>query len=376
MTTGTTRLPLRRYFGVWPYRPVLVGIVAFVFIWGSVSYRAPVFSSGTPLLQVITTAAVSALTGLVMGLVLALAERLRGREARSLFEYVLVALLAGFVANAVRVALGQVPGGDGQSMLGITLTGTGRLALLIVLTQAIAGASSWRLQGQIDRAEQALQDSREQQAMMLEADESVRRQVAEVLHDGVQAGLVAACLELRLAASRLSEADRAPITSVIDRLEAMRAIDVRAAARVLSPSLESQDLLHCLDELGSRYAPATVVEVDVDDALQHRLLTESPDTLLACYRIAEQALLNAVAHGAATRCSVDVSEASDGMVVLSVVDNGRGPTDSVRTGLGFALITTWTRLLAGSWSLTAGAHEGAVLEARLDPTVANGPVPT
>lgn len=372
MTSRATRLPVRRYFGVWPYRPLLVAIVAFVFIWGSVSYRAPVFSSGTPLLQVLTTTAISALTGMVIGLVLALAARVRGAEAASLVEYVAVVFLAGFIANAVRVSLGQVPGRDDQSMIGILLTGTGRLTLLILLTQAIAGAAGWRLQAQIDRAEQALQDSREQQATMLAADESVRRQVAEVLHDGVQAGLVAACLELRLAASRLSEADRAPIILVIDRLEAMRAIDVRAAARVLSPSLDSQDLLHCLDELGARYAPATIVEVDVDDELQHRLLAESPNTLLACYRIAEQALLNAVAHGAATWCSVDVSEAADGTVVLTVVDNGHGPAAEPREGLGFALVTTWTRLLDGTWSLTAGEREGAVLEVRLDPRATAG----
>ena len=369
MRASATRLPVRRYFGIWPYRPSLVGIVAFVFIWGSVSYRAPVFSSGTPWLQVISTAAISALTGFVLGATLTLTVRLRGPEAGTLLEYVVVALIAGFVANTVRVALGQVPGGDGQSLVGITLTGTGRLALVVVLTQAIAGAAGWRLQGEIDRAEQALTDAREQQAMILEADESVRRQVAEVLHDGVQAGLVAACLELRLAASRLSDTDRASITSVVDRLEAMRALDVRAAARALSPSLDSQDLLHCLVELGGRYSPATTVEVDVDDDLQHRLLTQSPDTLLACYRIAEQAILNAVAHGAATWVSVAVTETPEGMVSLTVVDNGRGPLEQSRAGLGFALITTWTRLLGGSWSLRPDTGGGSVLAARLNPRV-------
>lgn len=360
------RLPLRRYFGVWPYRPTLVGVVAFVFIWGSVSYRVPVFSEGSPLLIIVKGAAISAITGLVMGLCLAVVSRLRGPQAANIVEYVFVALLVGFIANSTRVLLGQVPGVEGQSMVGVVITGSGRLALVIVLVQAIAGAASWRLQGQIDRAEKALEDSRQQQEMMLEADEAVRRQVSEMLHDDVQAGLVAACLELRMASSGMSDEEREPVLSVINRLENMRSLDVRAAARVLSPNLDSQDLDHALVELGSRYSPGMTVGIHVDRQLQERLLHDSPDVLLASYRIVEQGILNSAVHGSATRCEVRISE-DDGRVRVRVTDNGRG-VSTTTPGLGSALITTWTRVLDGEWSLTSDEN-GTSLEAWLTPNV-------
>ena len=106
--------------------------------------------------------------------------------------------------------------------------------------------------------------------------------------------------------------------------------------------------------------------IHVDRQLQERLLHDSPDVLLASYRIVEQGILNSAVHGSATRCEVRISE-DDGRVRVRVTDNGRG-VSTTTPGLGSALITTWTRVLDGEWSLTSDEN-GTSLEAWLTPNV-------
>ncbi len=363
-------LAIRSYFGVWPYRPALVGIIGFVVMWGSISYRDPIFSAGVPGYRIFTSIAVSAVTAVVMASILVAARRISGKRSPRYLVYLAICGLCAFAGNAARILMGQTPGG-GENSLGASLvTGTIRLTALVLVIQAIAGIASWRLWQQIERTEVALQESREQQRMMLQADEAVRRQVAEVLHDGVQAGLVAACLELRMASEKSQPEAKGPIDSVIGRLESMRALDVRGAARALSPSLESQDLDHCLAELGGRYAPGMKVTIDVDPILQTQLLQDDSPALLACYRIVEQALLNAAMHGHARRCTVTIDGSPSVQVNIRVQDDGLGMNEvQQQAGLGSAIVTTWTRLFDGEWNLGSSAEGGCVLTARLAPSV-------
>ena len=202
-----------------------------------------------------------------------------------------------------------------------------------------------------------------QQEQILKADEDARRQVADLLHDRVQAGLIAACLELQALPEDEKQKD-ATIVTIVQRLENLRGIDVKRAARALSPSLQDVDLHASLRELAAQYEPRMETSVDVSSAVEERV-TE-PEVRLGLYRLTEQALMNAAVHGHAQHVDVSIRVTDDSTIVWEVRDDGRGLKDGQTTqGLGSALMTTWMRRLGGQWSLSARDDGGAVCRASI-----------
>lgn len=100
------------------------------------------------------------------------------------------------------------------------------------------------------------------------------------------------------------------------------------------------------------------IRIDVD-------VTElSPLSRKHLFRIAQEALTNVVRHANATRASVCL-EACDGMVRLTVADDGKGfhPEESAaRGGFGLSGIRERVRTLGGSVSIQAEPERGTRLE--------------
>ena len=158
--------------------------------------------------------------------------------------------------------------------------------------------------------------------------------------------------------------DDARIREIVDHLEALRGLDVRGAARALSPDLGAVDPWSALEDLARPYDPGMATEILVGDRLIAERDQVSPDVLLACYRIAEQALLNAAVHGQATRCQLTLDVASPDQVTISIRDNGRGlPEEPVTSGFGTAVAMTWARVLGGSWEQAAQPGGGVRVSA-------------
>ena len=226
---------------------------------------------------------------------------------------------------------------------------------LIIL--ALLGASQRRLQAQVDRADDALVALRQQAEALLTADEEVRRQVSLLLHDRVQAGLIAACLRLRRSLKPIPDRD-AEVARVVDQLEELRTLDVRRAVHALSPNLSEVDLVSALEELSETYRPAMTVtctqthDVDVPEDLR-----------LGVYRVVEQCLLNSAMHGDAEHCTIDIAYAGTDIIV-TVTDDGVGMSSDATSGFGTTLIDTWCRVLGAQWSRRPGA-QGTVVELRI-----------
>jgi len=231
----------------------------------------------------------------------------------------------------------------------------------IIGNLAVTGAVVQRLRRETEVAQAALAESRRQQAILLESEERSRRQVAQLLHDRVQAGIIAASLELRLVGS---SGDDSRVQAVVDRLERLRDVDLRQAARALSPDLVNVDLRSALADLASGYEPTMTTRVDITPGvLRDRRVPET--TLLAIYRIVEQGLLNAAGHGHALSVRVSVTM-SDSTIEVVVADDRRGlPASGLHPGLGTAVIEAWCQVAGGTWSLEPGRSGGAVLRATL-----------
>jgi two-component system, NarL family, sensor histidine kinase UhpB len=357
--------PWWRYIGPWPLRLMVVFIFVFVvtvLIYSGITVSTPMDSLAQSVLYIIAPGLVAALvaTGVTW-----LGRRfLCGLLGRSLLAYLAFLLLIAVAAIAGRYAVTQLaafPVPDTPDRLvGAVLRYWGWLIGGLALT----GATIQRLRQETEVAQEALEVARVQQSLLLESEESSRRQVAQLLHDRVQAGIIAASLELRLVDFKDAAADRARLAAVVDRLETLRGIDVHEAVRILSPDLVNVDLRSAIVDLARGYEPTMVTRVDISpELLAHRDVPEA--VLLAVYRIVEQGLLNAAGHGAASSVRVSIGT-DDAGVVLSVADDGRGLPNSPRTpGLGSMVMDAWCRIAGGSWSLERGRPSGAMLRATI-----------
>jgi signal transduction histidine kinase len=121
------------------------------------------------------------------------------------------------------------------------------------------------------------------------------------------------------------------------------------------------------------------VRVDVDAAVESMSVRdgeaagESANEALGMYRIVEQALLNAAAHGQARQVQVSVSrQARDGVdgIRVQVSDDGVGFDPAAATdGGGFAISQVWARLLGGQFTVRSEPGQGATASAWLPEAV-------
>lgn len=357
-------MPWYRWIGPWPFRPVVTFILALYFFL--VSTTGIVLGQGQidPLAWFSNWLVFGLPTAVIIALIIYVGRWWQSRHGVTPTSYLVFIFIAAASAIPLRSMSTLLPFNQFATVSAMTF-GILRFMVMLGIVMAVSGAVVARLQEQVQATQQALQLVRDQQMLMLEADEAARRQVATLLHDRVQAGLIAACLELQMIAQRQSPEEQQHLRGVIDRLEELRALDVRRAARALSPSLEDVDLQSALEELAAQYEPSVDTTVHVDEAIEDERADLGPEIPLAVYRIVEQALLNAVTHGQAQHVHIDVSRLSD-RLVIRVRDDGAGliQTDP-SSGLGSAVIETWTRELQGSWSLTSGHDGGALLTAHL-----------
>lgn len=156
-------------------------------------------------------------------------------------------------------------------------------------------------------------------------EESERRRLATELHDQVGQALTALLLQLKAASVDAPQPVREALLEA-QRIARANLDEVRRIARRLRPTT--------LDDLGLPYALlalADAAEEQVDAVVTRRVETSVPDVSeeaeLALYRIAQEAVTNAIRHASADEIEIELStiEAVDGLWVrLAVHDDGRG----------------------------------------------------
>jgi signal transduction histidine kinase len=160
----------------------------------------------------------------------------------------------------------------------------------------------------------------------LAASEEERRRIAATLHDGVVQQLVAASF---IAAG---QAQRATADGDDGRAESLASVaatvrDSVAGLRSLlvdiyPPSLRSAGLASALHDLASGasgHGAAVTAEVDAEVA---EATPEQQQEVM--FRIAQEALRNALRHAEAGHITLRLTAGQDGEAVLEVADDGRG----------------------------------------------------
>lgn len=262
-------------------------------------------------------------------------------------SYLLFLVLAGIAAALIRTYLPWAPELPSEGL------GVGpvfvRAVTAMLLVNMLIGFATRRVQDQVDATQEALEIAREQQLLILTADEDARRQISSLLHDRVQAELIAVCMEMRNVVHLLPETEQLLLHPLIQRLETLRSLDLRNAAHSLSPNLDSVDLQTAVEDLGMPFEGSLLIHVEIDSSIDESRHELGESLLLACYRIIEQGLLNVAAHAQASQVDIRVWRDRD-KLRISVVDDGLGLSEEPPRGLGSVVITTWVRAMQGDWA--------------------------
>jgi len=179
-----------------------------------------------------------------------------------------------------------------------------------------------------------------------------QRRIGHDLHDGLCQQLAGIKYCAGLIAKKLPSdvGAKAEIVKMADRIgEAI--VQARNLARGLSlVSLESHGFLSALEEL--------VASVQGLFQIRCRFECKQPvlinDNTLAThlYRIAQEAIHNAVKHGHAKNVLVALSEAED-KITLRIVDDGTGlmPDWAKKTGMGLRIMNYRAHIIGGTFSI-------------------------
>jgi signal transduction histidine kinase len=200
------------------------------------------------------------------------------------------------------------------------------------------------------------------QHLLVNADEEIRRSVAEALHGPVQARLLAS--EMRLASIRddrtVSPATRAEVIEVLATLQLLRDHDVRRLSHLLHPLAIEVGLVAAIrmliDQMESMY------ELDIELTVDDRIAqvdgpgrTGLPNAArLTLYRALEEAINNAHRHGGARAIAVALEHDADDIVRLRVRDDGRGLTNSHTHGFGLLAIASRAKVRGGKVEIEQG----------------------
>jgi two-component system sensor histidine kinase UhpB len=215
--------------------------------------------------------------------------------------------------------------------------------------QTLAGAFN----AMLDRLESA---RREAARTALAAQEAERRRVARELHDEIGQTLTAVTIQ----AERAAEGDPGLASQALQQIadavqESLE--EVRRIARELRPeALDDLGLVNALIALCTRIGAQGELRVRRD--LQGRLPILPADVELVIYRIAQEALTNALRHSAAGTVTVSLTADARG-VTLRVADDGDGmPTELPRDTAGIAGMRERALLVGGRLTIGPGPGQG------------------
>ncbi|MGE0305361.1 MAG: sensor histidine kinase [Acidimicrobiia bacterium] len=248
-----------------------------------------------------------------------------------------------FVAEGEHLGLARIAG------LGLAYGLAGVVVAEVLELLRELGRSRTELAQRIEHTERL-------QQMLLEADEEVRRNVAEALHGPVQGRLLAA--EMALCKIRddgtLGSRELAVLIDALETIRSVRDEDVRQLSHLLHPIALDIGLVVAVRSLVAQME--SMYNLDIDVSVDERIEAVDgpgrrglpPSARLTLYRALEEAINNARKHGGARRLAVFLEYDGEDKLSLRVRDDGRGIAEGSTTGFGLTAIATRAGTRGGS----------------------------
>jgi two-component system sensor histidine kinase UhpB len=206
------------------------------------------------------------------------------------------------------------------------------------------------LNSMLDRLEE---ERRESSRRALAAQEGELARIARELHDEVGQTLTAVALRAERAAGEASLQSEA-LTEIAEIV--LRSLDdVHRIGRELRPeALDDLGLVNALIALCSRIVRQGGMRLQRD--LEWQLPALSPEVELVIYRVAQEALTNALRHAQGTQVALSLKHA-DERVVLVVSDDGSGLPE-LTDGSGLGGMRERAMLIGAELEIRSGADHG------------------
>lgn len=208
---------------------------------------------------------------------------------------------------------------------------------------------------------------REFGADALHVAEEERQRIARELHDDTAQRLAALLVRVRVRANQAGGEAQEFLedlrSALLEVTEGIR----RIARGLRPPALQDAGLAAALQSHVRTVAERASVEIDLDVERVDELLDQ--DAALALYRIAQEALSNALRHSGADRVEVRVRRREEG-AVLEVTDDGRGfdvreTPEAEGRGLGILGMYERARGVGGELEIESSPGEGTRIRAVL-----------
>jgi signal transduction histidine kinase len=202
--------------------------------------------------------------------------------------------------------------------------------------------------------------------MLETAREEERRFIAHELHDELGQTLTAVKLRLQVARREAEGPAAGPALELIDQLIGR----VRKMSGDLRPPLlDEVGLVPALRAYLENHAALPAVEIDLAVSEPPAAPRLAPDLEIACFRVIQESLTNALRHASPAKIQVGVRR-DDDQVEVSVHDDGKGfdtdalPERASQGHLGVLGMRERVRARGGTFDLISRPNAGTTVEAR------------
>ena len=207
------------------------------------------------------------------------------------------------------------------------------------------------------------QQRAQMEKQVLEAGERERRHLGHELHDGLGQRLTAAALAADALAGALATTGREEATSATELARHIRAAikETRQLSHGLAPlGIEQGGLLNALAEMAGTIDATGTVRVVFE--CEPAGLTCTGETATHLFRIAQEAVNNALKHAAPGEIRIGLQRAAN-RLVLEVEDDGVGMPETLPpdAGMGLRVMQHRAQLLGGNLALSAAPAGGTLL---------------
>lgn len=194
---------------------------------------------------------------------------------------------------------------------------------------------------------------------LLDAGEREQRRIGQELHDHLCQQLLGAAFSAQALSRDLqrSESPQAERAEGLARLINDAVLQARNMARGINPvETDSAGLMSALQELAERAPEGAHIEL----RCERPVLINDSEVGLHAFRIAQEAVTNALRHASASRILIRLSRLGD-HVTLQVSDNGAGMDDHPDSGLGIGIMKYRAQAIRGDLVVDTGTGAGTTI---------------
>lgn len=205
-----------------------------------------------------------------------------------------------------------------------------------------------------------LRERRRLEQEILNVSEQERQRIGRDLHDDLGqmlsvATLTARMLERDMKAKKMQEAEK--VRELTDMIQKAGEHSRTLSHGLVPFNVEQNGLDNALQEL--THSVSQMYNIDIHYAGSQDILLNVNYMAVHLYRIAQEAINNAVKHGKATSIEVELSSSSKDHIILRVKDNGSGFIEpEVSEGIGMRIMKFRANMIGGDLNIISEKDVG------------------